>query len=248
MSRLACRALSAAAAAVFSANPVHAAFMDCDGAPLCGVLTLETGLGRGVYEHREPALHGLWPQTGKYGSSQCIAPTKSEAGPGRLFPCYESSEVAPRKQLQFEVHEWEKHGTCAGTRDAEDYLQQACELSGGPLRVLAAERRSGALDLDVYARALGKAGYHVSDTDQRTMQLELSACASNDGRWTLASPADFRSRCAPAAGSSSSSTAPAVQAVPAVQQCKPSARGPSCSADGDCGGYSGCLRCAKSGG
>ena len=48
-------------------------FMDCRTAPLCGVVTLETGLGGGKYQHDQPVVHGLWPQVGKYGSSSCTA-------------------------------------------------------------------------------------------------------------------------------------------------------------------------------
>ena len=57
-------------------------FMDCGGAPLCGVLTLETGLGPGAYRHDFVSVHGLWPETGRYGSSRCITPSSSSADPG----------------------------------------------------------------------------------------------------------------------------------------------------------------------
>ena len=46
-----------------------------EGVALCGVLTLESGLGRGVYHHRNASVHGLWPQVPPYGSSQCMTPT-----------------------------------------------------------------------------------------------------------------------------------------------------------------------------
>ena len=37
-------------------------YMDCgDSVPLCGTLTLETGLGPGAYGHGNVSVHGLWP-------------------------------------------------------------------------------------------------------------------------------------------------------------------------------------------
>ena len=63
-------------------------FMDCRAAPLCGVVTLETGLGGGKYQHDQPVVHGLWPQVGKYGSSSCTAPSSSAANPTALATCY----------------------------------------------------------------------------------------------------------------------------------------------------------------
>jgi hypothetical protein len=35
---------------------------------VCGVLTLESGLGGGVYNHSKPGVHGLWPETGMRSS------------------------------------------------------------------------------------------------------------------------------------------------------------------------------------
>ena len=40
-----------------------------DGVALCGVLTLQTGLGEGVYSHPTPSVHGLWPEVAPYGTS-----------------------------------------------------------------------------------------------------------------------------------------------------------------------------------
>ena len=38
-------------------------YMDCgDSVPLCGTLTLETGLGPGAYRHGNVSVHGLWPE------------------------------------------------------------------------------------------------------------------------------------------------------------------------------------------
>jgi hypothetical protein len=73
-----------------SAPPaVRAGIMQCGpGVPLCGVLTLETGEGPGLYGHPTPSVHGLWPETGAYGSSACIRPRGSAFDPAVLFPCY----------------------------------------------------------------------------------------------------------------------------------------------------------------
>merc|ERR1711879_329458 len=62
--------------------------MNCgEGVALCGVLTLESGLGRGAYHHNKPTVHGLWPETGDYGTSECIAP-KNLAAPTKIYDCY----------------------------------------------------------------------------------------------------------------------------------------------------------------
>lgn len=215
-------------------------FMDCGQAKLCGVLTLETGLGRGAYEHEMPRIHGLWPEVGKYGSSECIRP-EVDAAPETLYPCYAEFGVGAQKQLAFEKHEWGKHGTCAGVRDADDYFQQACELSREPLRVMAASRATGATDLGSFRSQLEAAGYPVYASNTRTMQLELSACATNEGRWVIARPMDFNQVCAPrpTEPSTSSTSAP-------LAQCVRNQKGPRCTSDTDCG-FSGCVRCAKSG-
>jgi hypothetical protein len=64
--------------------------MDCGPrVNACGVLTLESGLGPGVYGHTEPSVHGLWPEVGSYGTSACIAPSGSTASPTRVYSCYE---------------------------------------------------------------------------------------------------------------------------------------------------------------
>ena len=64
--------------------------MDCGPrVNACGVLTLESGLGPGVYGHTEPSVHGLWPEVGSYGTSACIAPSVSTASPTRVYSCYE---------------------------------------------------------------------------------------------------------------------------------------------------------------
>jgi len=226
-------------------------FMDCGGAPLCGVLTLETGLGKGAYKHRDPVVHGLWPENGNYGSSKCIRPIANEANPKKVYSCYIGEK--PSQQLSFEAHEWEKHGTCAGVRDAEEYFQQVCSLSSGPLQLMSAEKGSGANELAAYTKGLEAAGYSVFKADTQNMQVELAACANADGQWVLAKPSEFGARCGgTTAGKPPAATVPVkipASTVPLQQdrlQCKLNQRGPACKTDADCG-YSGCVRCAKSG-
>lgn len=218
-------------------------FMDCSGAPLCGVLTLETGLGSGAYEHDTPVLHGLWPEVGSFGSSPCKAPRKSSAQPEQLYPCY-ATGASKRRQLTFERHEWKKHGQCAGVQDAEDYFVQACSLARGPLRVMTATRDGGMHALPIFARQLESAGYPVFATNARTMQVELAACADSDGRWTLAKPSEFSTRCGRGAAASQGDVERGSSAEAA--QCLRNQRGPRCASDADCG-FSGCVRCARTG-
>jgi ribonuclease I len=130
-------------------------FMDCRAAPLCGVLTLETGLGSGKYQHDQPVVHGLWPQVDNYGSSSCTAP-RSAANPTALAACYAPTAPSAEAALAFERYEWGKHGVCAGTVDAADYLDQLCSLAAAPLAEMSRARRAG-LDLHESAAALRQA-------------------------------------------------------------------------------------------
>ena len=120
-------------------------FMDCRAAPLCGVLTLETGLGGGKYQHDQPVVHGLWPQV-----------DSSVAKPTALAACYAPTAPSAEAALAFERYEWGKHGVCAGTVDAADYLDQLCSLAAAPLTEMSRARRAG-LGLDETAAALRQA-------------------------------------------------------------------------------------------
>ena len=75
--------------------------MDCGSVSLCGVMTLETGKGPGThrpafrrhhqqphnlarprpgkYNHPTTSVHGIWPETGAYGTSKCIPPSVTSA-------------------------------------------------------------------------------------------------------------------------------------------------------------------------
>ena len=71
-----------------AARRATSTYMDCGEVKLCGLLTLETGFGSGYYKHDTPSVHGLWPETGSYGSSECVAPSSSSTDPTKLFSCY----------------------------------------------------------------------------------------------------------------------------------------------------------------
>ena len=145
-------------------------FMDCRAAPLCGVVTLETGLGGGKYQHDQPVVHGLWPQVGKYGSSSCTAPSSSAAKPTALATCYAPTAPSAEAALAFERYEWGKHGVCAGTVDAADYLDQLCSLAAAPLAEMSRARRAG-LGLDDTAAALRQARPRSSTHTLRTAHV-----------------------------------------------------------------------------
>lgn len=171
------------------------AYMECGGAPLCGVVVLETGLGSGHYRHDTPVVHGLWPEVGSYGSSKCIAPRSSSTDPSDVYSCYSQHGTSKEDLLSFERHEWDKHGRCAGVQDADDFFEQLCKLTKAPLAVMMTARKAGHVDLSGYAQRLSQAGYPVFSTDERNMQVELAACAGSDGKWVLAKPDDFGSTC-----------------------------------------------------
>ena len=260
---------------------------------VCGIITLESGLGDGVYAHKEPSVHGLWPEVGTYGTSSCIAPSQSTADPTRVYSCYEcvggarpvpppakhcvhiclsspssfSSRPSPglllplltsgitgttaAGQLAFETHEWGKHGVCAGVKDANDYFAQICNISADPVATMKTVRDNGG-DLAAMQAALVAANYSVWSVDAANEQLELSACLKQGpiaSDWIIAAVADFEDACgsdtpkppAPAPG-----PAPGPPTPPG-KTCVPGAHGPVCSADADCNGVTGCIRCAHSG-
>ena len=170
-------------------------FMDCQGVRLCGVLALETGLGQGYYHHDKPGVHGLWPQVKPYGSSDCVGPSGSRADPTSVFSCYVDAHAGSAHQLDFEIHEWEKHGQCAGARNATDYFDQICAMAAAPTDVMARERQKGTTKLDGYVDALKAAGYPVWAAEQSGSQVQLSACSGHDGLWKIAGPKQFTDLC-----------------------------------------------------
>lgn len=256
----------------------HGRNMDCgDGVALCGVLALEMGTGDGYYKHPRAAVHGLWPQVPPYGTSKCMRPTVSSADPNGLVSCYkpQSASESARHQVQFETHEWEKHGTCAGAQDASHYFNQICKLSARPLQIMDGVRASGgtAVDAADQLQRLGVCVWSVASHDQ----VYLSACAGSDGAWKLADVDSFEKVCGAGSGSPSSSGssgwgdwshgAPSPptwgrRRIPSGHSswghgppsspstsadCSASKRGPACKGDIDCWSYSGCMKCTHSG-
>merc|ERR1719428_1814363 len=139
--------------------------MTCgDGVPLCGVLVLQSGYGRGPYKHPEPTVHGLWPQTGQYGNSKCLRPDVG-GSPEQIYPCYHQKGETKEELAHFQKHEWNKHGRCAGVDSAADYFKQICTLSNQPIEVMRQSRSQGA-DLQGMAEALKNAGYPVNAVDK----------------------------------------------------------------------------------
>lgn len=172
-------------------------YMDCGTAPLCGVLALETGYGKGYYKHKTPSVHGLWPETGKYGSSQCLPP-KSTSDPANIHYCYDDDGDTIIHEKWFENHEWEKHGVCAGASDADAYFEMVCNLSKAPLAVMTKARNeqpSSDKSLDDFVQALESAGYSIFYGDYQYEQILLSACASKDGDWIIADVSEFSAVC-----------------------------------------------------
>eukprot|EP00614_Pseudopedinella_elastica_P024129 CAMPEP_0172625300 /NCGR_PEP_ID=MMETSP1068-20121228/142919_1 /TAXON_ID=35684 /ORGANISM="Pseudopedinella elastica, Strain CCMP716" /LENGTH=263 /DNA_ID=CAMNT_0013434549 /DNA_START=1 /DNA_END=793 /DNA_ORIENTATION=- len=171
--------------------------MECGGVPLCGVLTLESGNGEGYYNHKEPTVHGLWPEVGAFGDSSCSSPTESSADPTTVYPCYSDSAddtADDSHQLSFESHEWASHGMCAGVKDAEDYFSQVCALSSAPLATMTGVKSAGG-GLEEMATALKASGYEVFNIDTYNSQVELSACAKPPGVWVLSPIANFSQAC-----------------------------------------------------
>jgi hypothetical protein len=161
---------------------------------LCGLLTLESGYGPGTYNHPVPHVHGLWPENGSYGTSQCIAPSQSSADPTKVYSCYNQTDETDASNLSFEVHEWETHGICAGVKNSNDFFTQICTLSASPIKIMTAIKNQGG-DLNEMAKALTKAGYEVYAIDTTNSQLELSACSPSSGQWTLSPIANFSQYC-----------------------------------------------------
>lgn len=172
--------------------------MECGkGIDLCGVLTLESGLGANYYRHNQPSVHGLWPQTGEYGSSDCLIPESKEP-PNRIYSCYEdgAAQVGEAHELAFEKHEWEKHGICSGTKDVDDYFGQICSLAEKPVKTM---RESGGSfrDFGKMVDKLKAEGYPVYDVDYYNKQIMLSTCFNPRKKlWVIASVKNFGLFCA----------------------------------------------------
>ena len=177
-----------------------------EGVAVCGVLALMTGLGSGaqnvsggaIYGHPRPVVHGLWPETPPYGTSQCLLPSRPQ-GPKHIYSCFAcvagDDNCTASHQDAFQQHEWSKHGRCAAAPDADHYFLRLCELARWPLANLTAARREGATELKQFEVILQRAGYEVFATMKEGSQLLLSACADASGRWWLAPQAQFTHVC-----------------------------------------------------
>ena len=216
--------------------------MSCGGAHMCGVLSLESGLGVGYYEHATPAVHGLWPQNAPFGASPCIPPASLRPRKPGLPDCFGFPSPDPDHVRWLIEHEWDKHGVCAGVASEDDYFAQICELSAAPLAVMAASRAAGDGFKDG-VKALKAAGYPVYWADADSGEVALSACAVRDRHgagylWKLAPVGLFPKACGRHAKYNASATEP---------ECLPSVRGPACKVQSDCDALRGCLRCTHSG-
>mmetsp|Transcript_22904 Transcript_22904/g.70858 ORF Transcript_22904/g.70858 Transcript_22904/m.70858 type:complete len:327 (+) Transcript_22904:796-1776(+) len=186
--------VSYAGLAALRAAPKDDAMTCGDAVHLCGVLTLASGLGQGAYAHPTPSVHGLWPETGSYGTSDCVAPTGSTADPTSVIDCYAATGDDDAGTVSFETHEWDKHGECAGAVDAPTYLATVCDLAEKPLALMETARDAGG-DLDAMQTAVEAAGYEVFSTDTYNSQLMISACAGADKEWKLVAEANFDEAC-----------------------------------------------------
>ncbi|CAJ1418108.1 unnamed protein product [Effrenium voratum] len=224
----------------------HSRHMDCGkDVEVCGVLTLETGEGSGNYKHPEPVVHGLWPQTDGYGTSECDDPD-SARDPSKIYPCFDT-QGSQNSAMWFQKHEWQKHGTCAGVQDADDFFRQVCQLSNGPLQVMSGARAAGK-DLTAMAEDLQNAGFCVFHIDSSpNSQLQLSACLDVKGQWRLADVRSFPTVCGEAGSSGGGGSSSSSSSSSSSGSCVSGQRGPSCTRDSDCWSASGCQRCAHSG-
>ena len=86
-----------------------------------------------------------------------------------------------------------------------------------------------------------KAGYPVFGTDAVNLQIELSVCAGDDGKWRIADPSAFGTVC------KGSGPQPGPPPPNHTGHCAEGKHGPPCRTNADCVGVGGCVRCAHSG-
>ena len=122
-----------------------------------------------------------------------------------MYPCYRCSRgdsncssTPGHSPLEFETHEFGKHGVCAGVESADDYFAQLCLLAESPVAVLRAARAAGTVSLDGFAAALKRSdrAIEIFSTNEVTMELYLSACRDPATKsWVLAPTSTFTKRC-----------------------------------------------------
>mmetsp|Transcript_15879 Transcript_15879/g.40497 ORF Transcript_15879/g.40497 Transcript_15879/m.40497 type:complete len:300 (-) Transcript_15879:119-1018(-) len=216
--------------------------MACSGAPLCGILALETGLGPGYYNHPAPTVHGLWPQVAPWGSSPCIRPRSDRPRKHAGLPeCLNRTSPDPDHVRWFVAHEWMKHGVCAGVANEDDFFAQICEISANPLAVMV-DARNRQLSFEKTVSLLEESGFPVYNDDPENKEVLLSACATHDPFgpgyiWKLASVAHFTKECRHTRN----------ETIPPTPKCLPSLRGPECETNAECEPKVGCARCSTSG-
>ncbi|KAK3251661.1 hypothetical protein CYMTET_39006 [Cymbomonas tetramitiformis] len=219
--------------------------------PLCGILTIESGLASGVYDTL--GVHGLWPETGKYGDSIEVTPLDKSFdkegvlnGPASREGCSCWAELTGGEPT-FAEHEWTKHGYEAGAKDSVNYFNVACDLAtngadGGPVGVMKKAIKAGATwdELQKVMKSDANYGRFVYLFDQEHDQVEYGACATCSGSDGKSAPCSWElcelkpGPVPPAPG-------------PAPDTCEPGEHGPSCKTDSDCTDVPKCVRCAHSG-
>lgn len=88
---------------------------------------------------------------------------------------------------------------------------------------------------------LQQAGYPIFGTDPVNLQVMLSACAGDDGKWQIADPSTFGTVC------KGSGPKPVPPQPNSTGHCIEGKHGPPCGTNADCVGVGGCVRCAHSG-
>ena len=161
-------------------------YMDCGSTPYCGIIVLERGGGPSAYAHSEPCLHGLWPEVPSYGDSLCVSPLGNvNASVSPYMLCYTDASFA--------THEWQAHGYCASSTP-QDFFNQACNLSYGPLATMTTMKTAGATVQDM-ASEFTKEGYQVWYVDTTNDQVELVVCAGSNKVWKYSTIANFPINC-----------------------------------------------------
>lgn len=167
-------------AAVFT-KIAGAAFMTCPASsPMCGVLAIESGFGPNAYKHPAPGLHGLWPETGAYGTSACQRPQNATFDASAVArQCAYVNETSG--DWVFARHEWAKHGMCAGgPGPASAYFAQACSLARVALSNL-----TGAASWQLMQAAAQQSPF-LWGVSQPDKQLLFSVCATGiNNTWTF---------------------------------------------------------------
>lgn len=159
--------------------------MICGLVKFCGILTLESGYGNRTYSHVVPTVHGLWPETGQYGTSSCVYPAGNPSEEITNMYCYTDKN--------FQKHEWISHGICAAS-NSNDYFLQVCNLSKDPLFIMS-KMKAQNKSIDEMSIKLGESGYEVFAIDNINKQIQLSVCASDDKLWKFSPVKQFMSNC-----------------------------------------------------